>query len=509
MSLRPGSALWLLRHELRLTLGGRKSVGIRFVAIALALSVVLHAGAYVLFRALPADRLPIWTYYALGCVTWFVISFMLSQAILQSVSSLFDRGDLDLLLSSPLPTRSVFMVRSLGIALSVVALYLFLLAPVANVGVFFGHANLLAIYPTLLALTLAVTALGMWLTLTLVQLMGARRARIAAQLLGSLMGAAIFLLSQLPNLLGAGVSARVVSQLMLWSVPGGALASDSPVWLVSRALLGEPWPLGVMTILGLLGFWLVVHFAHERFLAGTQQTVTGSASRTLAAPRAGSTRFRGGLWRKVLFKEWRLILRDPQLIAQTLMQLLYLVPMLLLNLRAGNAQILLMPMVVFLASSLAGSIAWITVTAEDAPDLLGSAPIAPSLLRGFKLLAALLPVWLLVSPLVVYLSMDRPILALAFVFCLVGGTASTGLVELWHPRQEARKSMATRMKGHFVLGLMSFVVNAAWSGTAYFLVTAPQYAPLTLLLAVVVLAGIWRLGQSRRGDQWMSVVQAS
>jgi hypothetical protein len=118
-------------------------------------------------------------------------------------------------------------------------------------------------------------------------------------------------------------------------------------------------------------------------------------------------------------------------------------------------------------------------------------------------------VWLLVSPLVVYLLLDRPILALAFVFCMAGGTASVGMVELWHPRQEARKGMAKRMQGHFALGLLGFVVNGAWTGTAYFLVTAPQYAPLCLLLAVLALAGIWKLGQSRRGDQGMSVVQSS
>jgi hypothetical protein len=43
-------------------------------------------------------------------------TFMLSSALKSSVLALFERGDLDLLLSSPLPSRSIFTVRLLGVA---------------------------------------------------------------------------------------------------------------------------------------------------------------------------------------------------------------------------------------------------------------------------------------------------------------------------------------------------------------------------------------------------------
>jgi ABC-2 type transport system permease protein len=503
MAARPGSASWLIRHEVRQAwrVTGGKRIKVLLVMLSL-LSVALHVGAYALLRQWPAGDLPPGAALVLGGVTWCCISFMLSQAILLSVSALFDRGDLDLLLSSPLPTRSVFVARGLGIATSVAGLYLFLLAPLADVGVFLGHAKLLAIFPALLGLALAMTALGLWLTLALVRLLGARRARTAAQLLGTLVGAALFLCSQLPNMLGPARLRQLIVGLMRWAEPGGPLALDSAVWIPARALEGAPLPLLAVALAGVGGFWLVIQRAHSRFLAGTQESVSGSARRGLAAPRAGTTRFTAGLWRNVLLKEWRLILRDPQLIAQVLLQVAYLMPMMFIALRGGSRPLaLLVPAAVYLASSLASSLAWITVAAEDAPELLGSAPTSPSRLRMLKVVAALLPVWLLLSPLLAYLPGESLRMALVFVFCLAGGTVSTAMAQIWYPRQGKRTDMKKRMQGHVVVGMVELLVIAGWTATAYCLIAALRFAPLALLAALLGSGLTWMLGRSGREDR--------
>ncbi len=499
---RLGSAHWLIRHELRLIWRGTGQRGAVFIAVMLGLvSVALHLGSYFVLRRLPQGAMPPLFLYLLGGATWLCISLMLSQAILQSVSALFDRGDLDLLLSSPLPTQSVFIARGLAIAVSVVTLYLFLLAPLANAGLVTGHANLLAIYVGLPALALAVTALGMWLTLALVRVLGARRARTAAQLLGTLIGALLFLVTQAHNMVGEATQQRWAGWLKHAIRPGGPLALDSALWWPARALQGDLLPLLAVVIIGAGGFWLVVRLTHRRFLEGTQESVMGSgARRTAAAPRAGTARFRSGLWRNVLMKEWRMILRDPQLIAQCLLQMLYLVPAVYLPLRGGSAgnPVLVAVAVVGLATTLASALAWITVTAEDAPELLASSPNSLARLRWLKVLAALIPVWLLVSPALLPLLREGVWPTLVFVFCLAGGTLSVGTAQIWYPRQGKRGDLKKRGQGTQAVSIVEVLIAMSWAGTAYCLNEALAYAPLALAAALSGSAAVWLMGRARR-----------
>ena len=504
---RPGGAAWLIRHEVRLawrTAGGRKARLLLWVMGFVSLG--LHGAAWwLLHDATPGDLPPAAT-YLLGLVTWVGITLMLAQAISASVAALFDRGDLDLLLSSPLPTRTVFLARGLGIATGVSAFSLFVLAPVANVGLLTGHPELLAIYPSLLAIALAVTAIGLWLTLLLVRWIGARKARSVAQVLGTLIGASIFMAGQATNLLGRERTHEVAARLVEWTQPGGPLAVDSLVWWPARALQGALVPMLAIVAIGTGAFWVVVQLAHRRFLAGTQESVTGSARRGQAAPRAGSTRFRRGLWRIVLVKEWRLILRDPQVIGQTLLQIVYLVPLFFVIARSSTQSVvMLVPAVVYLASFLAGNIAWITVAAEDDPDLLGNAPVPLARLRALKVLAALLPVWALMLPIVGFVAWARPLEGLIFVACLAGATGSVGIAQVWYPRQGKRTDLKKRMQGHGVLGWLEMVLTGGWVGLAYCLGSAPAWTPLALLAVVVGGAAIWSLGRARRDDDAQTV----
>ena len=65
--------------------------------------------------------------------------------------------------------------------------------------------------------------------------------------------------------------------------------------------------------------------------------------------------------------------------SQTLMQLLYLLPPALLLWRSFAAGIdapaLLVPVLVMAAGQLAGGLAWLAISGEDAPDLIASAPV--------------------------------------------------------------------------------------------------------------------------------------
>ncbi|RYE98319.1 MAG: hypothetical protein EOO78_16880, partial [Oxalobacteraceae bacterium] len=115
MKAAPGSTLWLLGHELRLAWynsavsGGKRRPGILSILVWIAGWSVMHGVAFALLHALgrnPVD--PALLGILAGVVLLVLSTFMLSNALKASTLALFERGDLDLLLSSPLPSRSIF-----------------------------------------------------------------------------------------------------------------------------------------------------------------------------------------------------------------------------------------------------------------------------------------------------------------------------------------------------------------------------------------------------------------
>jgi ABC-2 type transport system permease protein len=497
MSLAPASWPWLLRHELRLVWRGL-GVGTHRAAFALVafLWLVYHVALALIVAVTGWPTLTPGLFVLAGFLVWFVCTLMLSQAISLSVGVFFERGDLDLLLASPIAPRNVFLVRGLAVAVSVVAIYALLLAPIADVGLFTGEVALIAIYPALCATGLLVTAIGMAMTIALVRLLGARRARIAAQIVGAFVGAALFLAIQAGNLVAPGRTTAWILAAYGAARGGGWLAHDSLLWLPLNALLGKPLALVVLSAAGVGAFAIVVNALARRFLAGTQESVT-----TPVRPREERpVRFRGGLWRTVMVKEWKLIGRDPQVIARTLLQSIYLLPLVLVWMRRDAPQAALAPTMVLLAATLASGLVWLTVAAEDAPELLASAPVDRSLLRRAKLAAGLAPVWLIMLPLALVLVVVSPRAAAAFVPCVVGATISAGSLQLAFPRTGRRRDLRRRGKGHPIAGVFELVSMLGWTVTTWLLLEAPAFAPVPAVAAIGAPLVAWRWGRRQREE---------
>jgi len=512
-SLRPGSAAWLLRHELRLAL---RKVGFRssrpwliaatvlWLAYHVAPWAVLYAGGSVeTTAATGASGHAGAVGVMVGAALWAMFTLMLSHAITYSVDALFERGDLDLLLASPLEPRHVFMARGLGVAVSCVTLYALLLLPFAHVGLVTGHARLMAIYPALLALALLAAAGGLALTMWLVRLLGVRRARTVAQLLGAFVGAAFFLVVQAGNLFG---DARLGNW---WQAVRSAAESESSWWLAQLirmpfdAMRGEPAALAALLALGLGAFAGTVAFTARRFHLGTQESTAAARNGKPRADLALAPRplhFRSGLVLVVLTKEWRLIARDPQLVAQTLLQVLYLLPLIFIGGRQGDFGQVLIPGLVLGATSLASGLSWITVAAEDAPELVAAAPVDRGRVRRLKLLAALLPVWLLVSPLLVFLAATRPLASLVFGACVLGATVSAGLIHLNVSQPGDRRQMNRRGKGNKLGAMLEMATSITWAAFAWGLLVWPRYAAIAGAAALAAPIIALQIGRTRRRE---------
>jgi ABC-2 type transport system permease protein len=500
VSAPPGSSRWLLRHELRMAWygaavngGGKRRMSWVSIAVWVLAWTLLHVGAFALLHKLGPDgvadpRMAILATLALVAIG----TFMLSSSLKASVLALFERGDLDLLLSSPLPSRSIFTVRLLGVVLACAALYLFLLGPLVHVGVVLGQFRWIGVYVAIATTSTLMACLGMLLTLALVRLLGARRTRVLAQVLSAVAGALLFLLSQSFSLVsqtaGGGAAQRTLQHL----AESPWLASGSPLWLPGRAALGEPLPMLGMAVLGVAAFMLTVGRTHRFFVHGVQEAA--STARAIARPQgAVRMRFRRSLFDTVVVKEWRLIARDPHLISQVLLQLVYLVPLLFLILRKNDSP---GPAIgaglALLCSSLTSSLAWIIVSAEDAPDLLQSSPAAARTIGLAKLAAVMMPPLMLVALPLLWLMVRAPLAAVLIGFVVVGAILGAALIVKWLGRPGLRSDFKMRGKENFLCSVFEIVNTLCWGGLGWLLVSLAAEqgvaAGSTALFAAGVLA---------------------
>src|SRR4029077_7647669 len=311
-------------------------------------------------------------------------ALMLSQAIESVTRVFYARADLDLIMSSPVRLANVFSIRIAAIALAIIAMALLLSTPFVDVLVIGGGVRWLSAFGVVIAIGLSAAALAIAATIVLFRLIGPARTRLVAQILAAIIGAGFVIALQVAAILSYGTLSRFA---VLTSDAAAAYApgADSIVWWPARAVLGGTEAALVLLSASLLLLGVVMTAFSPRFAdTAVSAAAQGAPSRQASSAKAfrGGSRaqaFRGGSRQQALRrKEFVLLRRDPWLISQTLMQLLYLVPPAVLLWRSfsdsSQAIVLITPVIVMAAGQLAGGLAWLTISGEDAADLVATAP---------------------------------------------------------------------------------------------------------------------------------------
>jgi len=507
-----GSTLWLLRHELRMTWRGLMSRAGRgsgrarriWLTIALPLILMLAAGLPLAFalrhvRQIPAGPVGVLIAAAAVAVVAMIFTLMLSQTLSAAVDALYERADLDLLFSSPLKPRRVLTVRFLAVSFTVFAFFGMILTPILLPVAAMGHPTWLAAILVLFCIALAASGVGLFLAAGLFRLIGPRRTRTVGQVLAAVIGAAFFLFGQARNILGGAKSATVYAA-MARMVRNPHLAGLPGLTWPLRAMLGEPLPL--LAALGLGGgiFLLANQILGARFAVDAAAAAgAGAGGGRRRAKAAGRVRFSANAFQATTVKELRLIARDPALVAQVLLRVLYMLPLGFLILRqAGQGQSLALPgsaaALSLVAGQVAGSLAWITISAEDAPDLLSCAPTPTRTLRRAKLAAALLPVALMLAPVIVPLTLFSPQVGLAAAAGCAASLAMAGMMNVWWQRPGKRADFRRRRSSSWLVAvaelLLGFLIAAA-TGLA-----AAGLLGWALIPAVLALVGTLMLSRS-------------
>jgi ABC-2 type transport system permease protein len=495
-----GSLTWFANHEIRLawrdwlammTAGrrGREKV----VAMVLTAFVVFahlvawhFVARYVDDGAAPTrSTLVVITGTAL--LSW---ALLISQAMESVTRAFYARSDLDLILSSPVAARKVFAVRIAAMALSVIAMAGLLASPVINVLVVRGGAGWLGAYGLVVAMGATATALSVALTVALFRLVGPKRTRLVAQIVAAVIAAAFIIGLQIAAILSSGTLSRMVflrSETLLAHAP----AVDSLLWWPARAALGDPTALAAVlgTSLAILGGAIALFSA--RFGAHAIAASSVAARGKPQAPRSGFRQRSPA--RTLRQKEWTLLARDPWLVSQTLMQVLYLLPPALMLWRGygegAGILVVLVPVLVMAAGQLAGGLAWLAISGEDAPDLVATAPIPRRMIVRAKVEAVLGGIAIAFAPFIAALTLISLWGAAVAALGIMAAAAGATQIQFFFRKQATRRYFRHRQTASRFATFAEAFSSIAWAASAALAVGETWFALAPALIGVAILFG--------------------
>ena len=499
---------WFARHELRLAwrewlammTGGRRGRK-RIAIIGLVLfAAIMHLPAYAVIGRFadlqaPLDKSTLIVMTATILLAW---ALMLSQAIESVTRVFYARADLDLIMSSPVRLANVFSVRIVAIALSVITMALLLSAPFVDVLVMGGGIRWFSAYGVVIAIGLSAAAVAIAVTIVLFRLIGPMRTRLVAQILAAIIGAGFVIALQIAAILSYGTLSRFA---VLTSDAAARFAPDieSIVWWPARAALGDAEALLLLLASGLVLLGAVMAIFSPRF---ADTAIDASATATSGNQGSRATAFRATSQQQALRrKEFVLLRRDPWLISQTLMQLLYLVPPAVLLWRSfadsSLAIVLITPVTVMAAGQLAGGLAWLTISGEDAADLVATAPLPVLRVIRAKIEVVLIAIGALFAPMVGALVFASPVQAAVTAIGVIFASASATAIQLWFRVQAKRSQFRRRQTSSRLATFAEAFSSIGWAATAALALTLPLAAIITGIITAGLVAATWKLSPRR------------
>jgi ABC-2 type transport system permease protein len=506
-----GSAAWFAQHESRLvwrdwlsmiTAGRRERLRVVVVAIA-AFIVFLHFVAYWMvgrYANAVVDKQTLVSISASVLLSWML---MISQAMESITRAFYARSDLDLILASPVASSKLFGVRIATVALAITMMAVPLAGPFINVLIARGGWHWLGAYGLIVAMGAAATALAVGMTAALFWLIGAKRTRFVAQVVAAVIGAAFVIGLQVTAILSYGTISRAAvlqSDTLLALAPG----MNSLAWWPARAALGEVWPLVGVLGTSLLLLAAVIVAVAPRF--GEYAVAASGAANNGAARSRRRAVFRPTSPRRALRrKEWLLLRRDPWLVSQTLMQMLYLIPPALMLWRGfdkgDGALQLVVPVLVMAAGQLAGGLAWLAISGEDAPDLVATAPVPRRFVLRTKIEAVIGVIAMIFAPLVAVLAIASPWHALVAALGIVTAAAAATAIQFWFRTQAKRSQFRRRQVSSRLATFAEAFSSIGWAATAAVAAVSLWLAIAPAVLALLVVGGTW-LMSPRTQDAW-------
>jgi ABC-2 type transport system permease protein len=326
--------------------------------------------------------------------------------------------------------------------------------------------------------------------------LGPKRTRFVAQVMAAVIGAACVIGLQLAAIQSLGTFSRtdVLGSSALVSL---APEAGSLLYWPARAAVGD-----LTALAGVLGASLLLLGASIVLFAprfGDCAIAASGVSHATTRRRSTSNGFRRSTpGRALRLKEWLLLRRDPWLMSQTLMQILYLAPPAVLLWRAfgddASAVVVLVPVLVMAAGQLAGGLAWLAISGEDAPELIATAPVSAAQIMRAKVEAVMGVVGLVFLPFVAAIAVMSPRHAVVTVLAILAASAAAIQIQYFLRTQAKRSHFRRRQTSSRAATFAEAFSSIAWAGTAALaaagawiaVVVTGAFALLVLLVARLI-----------------------
>ncbi len=501
--LQSGSIGWFARHEFALSwrdfmrmMSAGKSGREATIMLVIGLTAFgMHAVAYFMLHPFVTEGIFInKQLLVLISGTWLLtFSLMMSQAMELVTRAFYSRSDLDLILSSPVSIRTLFTVRIGAIATATTLLALLLSAPAINVMALLHDVRWLSAYPVAVASGMLATALSLAITIIMFRTLGAKRTRLASQIVAAVVGAGFVIGIQLAAISSIGSISRfefLQSETLLSQTP----SLKSWIWIPARAIMGDQIPF-LITIVLPAGLFLTAIVVFSGSFASNVMAAAGT-SFARNTQNAKTITFRQPNLRSALrHKEWKLLLRDHWLLSQTLMQILYLIPPAFM-LWQGYAELGLMgvvvvPVLVMASGQLAGGLAWLAISGEDAPELVATAPVGKRDAIRAKVEAVLGAMIVVVSPILLIMAFVNPAMAILALICVMAASTSATFIQLWFRSPAKRSNFRRRQTSSKVATIAEALSSILWAATAA-LIAAKTWLVVVPLASVFIVLWIAR-----------------
>jgi ABC-2 type transport system permease protein len=493
------SLLWFARHELKLAwrdwaqmaAGGRTKRERSVLIGAVVFVALLHLLAYALLsRILPgADLECKATLITLTASILLTFSTMLSHAIEQVTRAFYARADLDLILSSPASSRNLFAVRIASIALAGAAMSAVMMAPAINAAAWIGGVRWLSAYAVIAGLSAFATGLSVLITLGLFRVAGVKRTRLIAQIIAAVVGAALLIGLQAAAVFAYGRLSRF-SVLNSEAVSRAAPAVDSLFWMPARALVGDASAAVIIVASGIAFLALVIAVYAPELAPTPSWRPAPKPIRKVATALQGHFERRRRSERSGI-KELILLGRDPWLLSQTLMQILYLLPPALLLWRDmgrdTQLHIILGPVLVMAFGQLSGGLSWLTISGEDAPDLVATAPASRGTIIRAKIEAVLTVIACVAVPFVLGIAFISKTGAVVTLCGIVAASVSAITIQLWFKSTAKRSQFRRRQTATKVATFSEAFCSVFWAGATGVAAASSWFALAFVALALLTL----------------------
>jgi|GEM_PF-2435512 len=507
----PGSILWLARHQIRLSwrLGrlGKKMPSwlkpvftILFVAF---LSFSMGYGIAKIFEAAAGDYKQISS--LAGAVILTLMISGISMNLMGSFMTITEKGDLDLLLSSPIPPHRFVAARLISSAWRGFCIY-------AGFATIFFGASIVMISPMFASIYVVVAGFAILdaaLTYMIARqallwfgLRNGRRATITLGAVGVMIGLIGYQMVSSSGSLGRLAAKADDPNASLVVLHDWIVGLTSNLSWLGGTILGDWLGALVFLVAGAVVSAGVLHFAGKRY----DQDVAFLNGQNDHAPhkvrKAHAQQFRRPALVMVFHKEWLSLTRDPLFVSQLIVPLFTMVPFLgfvwnaITNPEDQSEMAPVMgamfaAITVFNVTMLTSSLAWLTASVEEARDLLQASPLDPKIILQGKVLAASGPALielLLVAALVAW---AWPVAALTILVMGTATCAGACVIEFSRPRPTKRPKMTQRPDRSLVTVLFGLGLGILWACAAGLAAAKMGWWLLPAALAITISYGAW------------------